>query len=226
MFQCFIPTGVRHEVVPSSVGMLTVDSRDSIQDGNDVEIAEANLTLDHWRLHFYPKNLTLSWQYSYNSSLGSSEVCSFSDATFHIQGWQCLDNVRSMLVWQCVRTNETEISIPSTNLMRNNNSVFINMTVTSMIDPNMVCASLFYQFQVGRDCKWDFFCISLKTNVSSSLYITTVLTKIVHAAIGEDILCISVPPTATNAVWPKSPTRKDIDNDCEYAPFVIHLSTT
>ena len=153
MFQCFIPTGVRHEVVPSSVGMLTVDSRDSIQDGNDVEIAEANLTLDHWRLHFYPKNLTLSWQYSYNSSLGSSKVCSFSDATFHIQGWQCLDNVRSMLVWQCVRTNETEISIPSTNLMRNNNSVFINMTVTSMIDPNMVCASLFYQFQVGRDCK-------------------------------------------------------------------------
>ena len=84
IFQCFIPTGVRYGVVPSSVGTLTVDARNSIQERSTVENSEVNFTLDHWRLHFYQENLTLSWKYSYNNSFQSSKLCSFSDATFLI----------------------------------------------------------------------------------------------------------------------------------------------
>ena len=157
VFQCFIPTGVRYRVVPSSIGILTVDARNSIQERSALEISESKLTLDHWRLHFYEENLTLSWlYYSYNNSFQSSNLCSFSDATFLIKGWQCLDDVRSTLVWQAIRRNTTEISIPFTNLTHNNDSVFINMTVTSVMDPNVVCASLMYQFQVGRGGKCKF----------------------------------------------------------------------
>ena len=153
IFQCFIPTGVRYGVVPSSVGTLTVDARNSIQERSTVENSEVNFNLDHWRLHFYQENMTLSWKYSYNNSFQSSKLCSFSDAKFHIEGWQCLNSVRNTLVWQAIRRNTTEISIPFTNLTHNNNSVFINMTVTSVMDPNMVCASLNYQFKVGRGGK-------------------------------------------------------------------------
>lgn len=155
VFQCFIPTGVRYGVVPSSVGTLTVDARNSIniQERSTLEISESKLTLNHWRLHFYQENLTLSWLYSYNNSFQSSKLCSFSDATFHIEGWQCLDSVRNTLVWQVIRRNTTEISIPCTNLTHNNDSVFINMTVTSVMDPTIVCATLFYQFQVERGGK-------------------------------------------------------------------------
>ena len=120
-FQSYVPTGTSLKVLPSSVGILTLDSGNLMQ-LRSTQIDDPRLALNHWRLHFYSENLTLSWLYS-NDSAGDDEVCSFSDAIFHIQGWQCLDRVISSFVWQQNVTNVTEISIPCTNLTHNNNSV-------------------------------------------------------------------------------------------------------
>lgn len=151
-FQCFVPTGIGLEVVPSSVGTLTVDFGNSTMKQSARNKADLPmLALNHWRLHFYSNNVTLPWFYSHDST--RYEACSFTDVTFQIQGRQCLDLVKSGLVWERNITNVTEISIPSTNLTGNNNSpIFVNMTVTSnRLEQNAVCASLSYQILVERD---------------------------------------------------------------------------
>ena len=153
-FQCFIPTGVRHEVVPSSTGTLSVDSVNLLQHAyagtmsTGTQSDNAEVTLDHWRLHFDFQKITLPWKYYFGND--STVHCSFSEATFHIKGWHCIDGVRSTLVWQRNLSNTTAISITSSNV---NTSIFINMTVASNSNPNVICTSLSYQFQIGNEGK-------------------------------------------------------------------------
>ena len=159
-FQCFIPTGIKLDVVGSSIGVLNVDESGGIQSSVDhFQLFSGGLKINHQKLRFSAENLTISWLYSDD---GSTPDC--LSVLFRVQGWACTtsnDQPQVDPIWSHNITSGMDITIDSSDMMDKNVTVFVTLEAIKKSDATTVCSDLKFGLQVKQPSK-------LNNNVSGS----------------------------------------------------------
>lgn len=149
-FQCFIVGSDSLNVLGSSVGVLSIDK--SAENSDYESPLYSSLRINHQKLRFNDKNMTLSWLYS-----DGGNIPGCSSVLFRIQGWTCktaVTNNRSPTnpVWT-LYTSSMNKTIPISDLMYNKSSVYITLEAIRISDNSTVCIDLNFGFQAIQNCK-------------------------------------------------------------------------
>lgn len=153
-FQCFIVDSNSLNVVESSVGVLTIDKSAELSESyyESKLLNYSSLKINHQKLRFNDKSITLSWLYS-----DGGNIPGCSSVVFRVQGWACKSTSNQPLViidpvWT-YDTSDMNITIPLRDLRYNNSSVYVTLEALRASDNSTVCIDLNFGFQAIKNCK-------------------------------------------------------------------------